>query len=415
MDENSVNELYEYKKREYERHQLKALFFEVTSRCNARCEHCGSSCGDFIPKDEITADEIKGVLDDVNEKYGAQNIMLYITGGEPMVRKDLFEIMEYAHNLGFHWGMTSNGILIDEEAVKKMEKAYMETVSISIDGTKELHESFRKVPGAFDKILKGIKLMQKCPTISDLQVTTCVNKKNIDQLDDILKIVKDLGVTDWRIIEVDPIGRAKGNTDLLLDAEDNRRMFQYIIETRKKNPDMQIKYGCGHFLGNDLNIELLGNCYFCFTGYWVGSVLSNGDVFGCPDIERRPELIQGNIRERKFSDIWENEFKPYRKIDRTSNKKCLKCPDWKSCLGDAFHTWDWDENKPNYCVREMFKEDYKKRDKAVKEFLKYRDAILNGGKANPKKESKPKKETKVKKETKAKKETKVKKEKKSKK
>ncbi len=392
MTERDIDWIYEYKKKEYAEHKLRALFFEVTSRCNARCEHCGSSCGDFVPKDEITAEEIKSVLDDVNEHYGASNIMLYITGGEPMVRKDLFEIMEYAHNLGFRWGMTSNGILIDEEAVKKMEKAYMETVSISIDGTKELHESFRRVPGAFDKICKGIKLMQKCPTISDLQITTCVNKKNLDQLDDILKIVKDLGVKDWRIIEVDPIGRAKGNTDLLLSPEETSRMFQYIIDTRKKNPDMKIKYGCGHFLGNELNIELLGTCYFCFTGYWVASVLSNGDVFGCPDIERRPELIQGNIRERNFSDIWENEFKNYRTIDRTSNETCKACPDWKVCLGDAFHTWDWDENKPNFCVREMFKEEYDKMDKAVKVFLEYRDKILKG-----KAEEKAKKETKAKK------------------
>ena len=375
MNTDFVDQLYDFKKKAYKEHQLKALFFEVTSRCNARCEHCGSSCGDFMPKDEITGDEIKGVLDDVAEHYDANKIMLFITGGEPLVRKDLFELMEYATSLGFHWGMTTNGMLIDEKAVKKMEKAKMSTVSVSIDGVKELHEAFRKVPGSFEKILKGIKLMQQCPTITDLQVTTCCNKKNIDQLEDIYKIVKDLGVKDWRLIEVDPIGRAKGNNDLLLDADGYKKMFKFIIEKRRENPDMKFKYGCGHFLGNDLNIELLGNCYFCFTGYWVASVLSNGDVFGCPDIERRPELIQGNIRERKFSDIWEHEFKLYRKINRTSNSKCKKCPDWKSCLGDAFHTWDWDEKRPNFCVREIFKKDYDARDKKVKDYEKLKKKL----------------------------------------
>ena len=368
MNEQFVNQLYEFKKNEYKKHNLRSLFFEITSRCNARCEHCGSSCGDFVPKDEITFDEVIGVLDDVNEHYGAENIMLYITGGEPLVRKDLFELMAYAKKLGYHWGMTTNGILIDEEVAKKMAETKMDTVSVSIDGVKETHESFRKVPGAFDKIVKGIKLMQQIPTIVDLQITTCVNKKNIDELEDIYKIVKDLGVTDWRLIEVDPIGRAKGNTDLLLDADDYKRMFKFIIEKRRENPDMKFKYGCGHFLGNDLNIELLGNCYFCFTGYWVASILSNGDIFGCPDIERRPELIQGNIRERKFSDVWENEFKPYRKVTRTQNAKCKKCPDWKSCMGDAFHTWDFDENKPNFCVREIFKKDYDARDEKIKKY-----------------------------------------------
>ena len=376
MNDNFVENLYEYKKKIMKEHKLRALFLEVTSRCNAKCEHCGSSCGDFIPKDEMTYDELKGVIDDVAEHFGAENVMFYVTGGEPCVRADLFDLMEYAHNLGFRWGMTTNGILIDEEMVKKIEKSHMDTVSVSIDGVKELHESFRKVPGAFDKICKGIKLMQKCPTIYDLQVTTCVNKKNIDQLEDIYKIVKDLGVTNWRLIEVDPIGRAKGNKELLLDGDDYKRMIEFILKKRKEDPSIQYKYGCGHFLGNDLNIELMGSCYFCFTGYWVASVLSNGDVFGCPDIERRPELIQGNIRERKFSDIWEHEFKNYRKVNRTSNKKCKKCPDWKSCLGDAFHTWDWDRNEPNFCVRELFKKDYEKRDKDIKEFLKAKKKVL---------------------------------------
>ena len=365
-----VDYLYDYKKKAMKEHRLRNLFFEVTSRCNARCEHCGSSCGDFVPKDEITAEEIKGVLDDVAEHYDPKSIMLNITGGEPLVKKDLFDIMDHANKLGFNWGMTTNGFLVDEKVVKKMEETNMKTASISIDGPKELHESFRKVPGGFDKLCKGIKLMQKCPTIVDLQVTTCVNKKNIDLLEEIYKVVKDLGITDWRIIEVDPIGRAKGNNELLLSSDEYKRMLKFIFDKRVENPDMKIKYGCGHFLGNDLNIALLGRCYLCFTGYWVASVLSNGDVFGCPDIERRPELIQGNIRERKFSDIWENEFKAYRSINRTSNSKCKKCPDWKSCTGDAFHTWDWDLKKPNFCVRELFKEDYEKRDEIADKFMK---------------------------------------------
>ena len=368
MNEDFVEELYKFKKGELKKHKLKSLFLEVTSRCNAKCEHCGSSCGDFVPKDEITKEELIGVLDDVNEHFGAKNVMLYVTGGEPLVRKDLFEVMDYANKLGFIWGMTTNGILIDEEVAQKLAETGMRTISVSIDGVKETHESFRKVPGAFDKICKGIKLMQKIPTITDIQITTCVNKKNIDELEDVYKIVKDLGVKDWRLIEVDPIGRAKGNKELLLDADDYKRMFKFIIDKRKEDPEVKFKYGCGHFLGNDLNIELLGTCYFCYTGYWIASILSNGDIFGCPDIERRPELIQGNIRERKFSDVWEHEFKLYRKVTRTQNSKCKKCPDWKSCMGDAFHTWDWDENKPNFCVREVFKEDYEERDKKVKEY-----------------------------------------------
>ena len=122
--EEYKNEMYEYRKQLYKDHRLNSLFFEVTLRCNARCEHCGSSCGDTIQKDEITKEEIFKVLEDISNAgiYEPCNVMLNITGGEPLVRKDLFEIMAYADRLGFPWGITTNGILIEKKVVEKPTK-----------------------------------------------------------------------------------------------------------------------------------------------------------------------------------------------------------------------------------------------------------------------------------------------------
>ena len=125
-------------------------------RCNARCEHCGSSCVDKIVTDEISAEYLKNTLLDISKRYNANEILLNVTGGEPLVRKDLFEIMEYATSLGFRWGMTSNGMLINDDILKKMEETKMETISISLDGLKETHESFRRVPNSFDKIIENV-------------------------------------------------------------------------------------------------------------------------------------------------------------------------------------------------------------------------------------------------------------------
>lgn len=354
-----VESFYKSRKKAYKKHELQGLFLEVTSRCNARCEHCGSSCGDFVPKDEVTKEELCHVLDDIASHYNPKKIMLFVTGGEPLVKKELFEIMDYATKLGFPWGMTTNGMLIDEEVVQKMAETKMSTVSVSIDGLKELHESFRKVPGSFEKIIKGLKLMLECPTIKIVQVTTCVNPKNIDQLPEILKLLKSIGIKYWRLVEIDPIGRAKNRDDLFLDAEGFKRMFNYMFKTRVENPDMCIQYACGHYFGPRINQALTGSPYICYTGYMVASILSNGDIFGCPDIERLPELIEGNIRKDSFVDVWEHGFKRYRRINRTSNKKCKACPDWKVCLGDAFHTWDFKKRRPNFCSREIFKDDIK--------------------------------------------------------
>ena len=129
--------------------------------------------------------------------------------------------MKYTRKLGFHWGITTNRILVDKKMIKKMVDADMQSVSVSIDEMKELHESFRKVPGSFDKIIKGIKLMLECPTILEVQVTTCVNKKNINQLDDIYELLKSIGVKNWRLIEVDSIGRARDNKNKKIYIEYN--------------------------------------------------------------------------------------------------------------------------------------------------------------------------------------------------
>ncbi len=374
QDEAFSNGFYEQKKYLMRIHPLRGLFLEVTSRCNAHCEHCGSSCGDFIPKDEIEGAQIKNVLREIYDKnYNTSRIMLHVTGGEPLLRKDLFDIMKYAKALGFHWGITSNGMLIDEEMVRKMADAQITSVSISIDGPKEIHESFRQVPGSWEKILHGIKLMQQIPSLQNLQVTTCVNKKNIDYLDDVYKTLRELGVTHWRIMEVDPIGRAKDNHDILLDPDQYVKMFNYIAKMQRENPDMNIVYGCGHFLGMDIEPVVRERPFNCYTGVCIGCILSNGDIYVCPDVERRPEFIQGNIRKDSFTEVWENKFKPFRTMNRTINDKCKKCKDWKLCMGDAFHTWDFDLNKPRFChlediqrYQKIAKEENKKAAKTAK-------------------------------------------------
>ena len=350
---------YKWKQQQYKEHPLKALFFEVTLRCNARCEHCGSSCGDIIQKDEITKEEIENVLYDLatRGKRDPRNIMINITGGEPLVRKDLFEIMAYANNLGYPWGMTTNGMLIDKNVVKKMVDTNMYSISISIDGLKDTHEKFRRVPNSFNKIINGIKLMQKEPSIKVIQVTTCVNKKNIDELEELYKLFLDLGIKNWRIMEVDPIGRARDNKEILLDSDEEKRMIRFIYEKKKENK-MEITYGCGHYLGPIRDRFVRELPYLCYTGFYIGSVLSNGDIYVCPDVQRRPELVQGNIRKDSFTDVWENKFKIFRKMNRTCNEKCKKCEEWKICQGDAYHTWDFDENKPLVCSKELFKDDY---------------------------------------------------------
>ena len=351
-------DVFEYRKRLYDKPELHNLFLEVTSRCNAKCEHCGSSCGEKIPKDEIEYEYLEKTLKEVAEKYDASKILLNVTGGEPFLRKDLFKLMDYAVNLGYSWGITSNGILIDEKLAKKIEESKMSTISISIDGLKETHESFRKVPGSFEKILKGIKLLQEIPTVKIVQVTTVANKKNIDELEDIYKLMLDIGIKNWRVVNCDPIGRAKDNSDILLDADETKRLYKFIKDKINEGK-INVSYGCSHYLGTTLEKEIRPFYFICTTGLTTASILSNGDIFVCPNVPRRPELIQGNIRKDSFVDVWENKFDEYRHNRKTVNEKCKKCSEYKYCGGDSFHTWNFDDNKPNFCIKEILEEDFK--------------------------------------------------------
>ena len=214
-----------YREQEYKEHKLIDLFWECTLTCNAKCKHCGSSAENKKYDDELTTEEIKNAFKQIANDMDANKILINVTGGEPLIRKDLYEVMEYATNeLGFHWGMTTNGILLNDENIKKFKKANMETISISIDGLEETHDSFRGVHGAYRIIIDNIKKLNKANFVKHIQVTTVFHKKNIDQLDELYYIMKDLKLDSWRLVAMDPIGRAKENSNLLLDGEELKKI-----------------------------------------------------------------------------------------------------------------------------------------------------------------------------------------------
>ena len=336
--------------------QLSNLFLEVTLRCNAKCEHCGSSCGYSIPKDEISAEDLKKALLEIHNHYGKGNVFLTVTGGEPLMRKDLFDIMKYAVDLGFHWGMTTNGMLINEKVIEQYRQTNMESISISLDGLEKTHESFRKVPGSYKKIMKAIDLLKGLETLKSLQITTVANKKNLNELEDIYQMLLDKGIKEWRVMCVDPIGRADKNDEILLDKEGMLYMLNFIKEKRREGK-MIVDYDCSHYLGYKYENILRPHGFLCGAGLFIASILSNGDICVCPNV-RRKELVQGNIKTDSFVDVWENRFQQFRKKRITTNEKCKKCKSKKYCRGDSFHTWDYDEKVPNMCMKELLEEEF---------------------------------------------------------
>jgi radical SAM protein with 4Fe4S-binding SPASM domain len=134
-------------------------------------------------------------------------------------------------------------------------------------------------------------------------------------------------IDSWRVINLEPIGRALEYPDLMLTKEDYRRLFAFIYQKRMER--MPVTYGCSHFLGLDLERELRGWYFFCGAGIHVASIMCNGDIGACLDIERRPETIQGNIFRDSFTDVWKNRFKIFRRPMSDFNEKCRVCPEAK--------------------------------------------------------------------------------------
>ena len=125
----------------WKKHSLDYLFWECTLTCNFSCKHCGSRAEKHAYQGELTTEEIKKVFREVAHDFDAKKITIAVTGGEPLLRKDLFEVMKYAKELGFSWGMVTNGFLIDENIIGKMKEAGMESIDISIDGIGEFESN----------------------------------------------------------------------------------------------------------------------------------------------------------------------------------------------------------------------------------------------------------------------------------
>ena len=340
-----LNILFEYKQKLRRSPQLRFLFLELTMRCNEYCRHCGSRCNDLVC-DELTADEWCRFLDKIAHDFAPELPMLCITGGEPLLRKEFSQIMSYAKSLGFKWGMTSNATLIDEQTVQMLKQTGMNTISVSLDGTRRTHDDFRRTAGGFDKAVNGIRCLVR-GGFDEVQVTTVVTKKSISELPEVFEIVKQLNVDSWRVVGIEPIGRALELEDYMLSIEQQYALLDFIKQ--KRSEGWNVTYGCSHYLGLELEREVRDWYFLCSAGVYVASITANGDITACLDIQRRAEVIQGNIKKDDFMPVWKNRFQIFREPLWKKSEKCRNCKSRDYCEGGSFHSWDLDRNEQRIC------------------------------------------------------------------
>jgi len=324
-------------------HVLRQLFWECTLKCNMQCRHCGSDCKVSSTVPDMPFADFRKVLERVAGAYDPHKIMVVITGGEPLMRKDLEKCGLEIYKLGFSWGLVSNGRLMSPKRFDALLAAGLHSATISLDGFQEEHDWMRGVKGGFAYASQAVKMLANEPSVV-FDVVTCVNKRNFHTLREFRDYLISVGLRRWRLFTVFPVGRAADDPELQLDNDEFRQLLDFIVETRKEGK-IKASYACEGFLG-PYEGRVRDNLYSCNAGISVASVLADGSISACASI--RSDYHQGNIYKDDFVDVWENRFQPYRERSWMRKDKCGDCRFFKYCLGGGMHLRT-DDGKLLFC------------------------------------------------------------------
>lgn len=319
-----------------ELHPLRQLFWECTLRCNLHCLHCGSDCKNIATTPDMPAEDFLKAVDQVLPHVDPHKLMVIISGGEPLVRKDLEEVGRELHRREMPWGMVSNGLLLTPERLQSLMAAGLTAMTISLDGMEEDHNWMRGNPASFQCALRSISLLSQTRLAWD--VVTCVNRRNVKYLPELRQLLIEVGVKHWRLFTIFPVGRAKEHPDLQLPDDDFRYLLDFIAENRKQpdNP-IELQFACEGFLG-DYEGKVRNNLYQCHAGITVASVLIDGSISACTSI--RSKFYQGNIYQDNLWEVWENRFENYRNRSWAKQGECADCDMFRYCEGNGMHLHD---------------------------------------------------------------------------
>lgn len=315
-----------------ELHPLQQLFWESTLRCNVHCLHCGSDCTSAVNTPDMPKEDFLRVIDSITPHVDPRKVMIIISGGEPLMRRDLAEIGQELKQRGYPWGMVTNGLAMTEERFRELRRAGLTSMSISMDGLKDAHIWLRQHPIAFEGATRTIRLAAADKELV-WDVVTCVNQKNISDLEAIRDYLWGIGVRSWRLITIDPMGRAKDNPDLLLTGAQLRQVLDFIEKNRQEG--RHVSYSCEGFLG-DYEGQVRDYLFHCAAGVSVASILIDGSISACTSI--RGKYYQGNIYQDDFWDVWEHRFLPYRNRQwMRETAPCKGCKAFRYCEGSGMH------------------------------------------------------------------------------
>ncbi len=317
--------------------------WEMTTACNLNCIHCHAS-GGKRSAEELTTAEAKDLLDQLAEV--SEFRMMAFTGGEPLVRGDLFELLAYSQALGFNNTMATNATLIDDAVARRLHRYGVVIAAVSLDGfDAETHDHVRGQPGAFERTLRGMRALREAGIILHVNITAM--EYNLDQMEPLMSLVDELGTGIILMYQLVPVGRGRDVENAALDLSANERLIRFMSRVqRDTRAIMEPVAGPQYwpFLLQQAGIRggpLLRLAELVFHGCSAGRgfvyVKPNGDVWPCPFVE----VSCGNVRERPFTTIWASSpvFEDLRKRESRLQGRCSDCVYRRLCGGCRGRSW----------------------------------------------------------------------------
>ncbi|MCT4509360.1 MAG: radical SAM protein [Tepidibacter sp.] len=351
------------------------VVWNITNVCNFKCKHCYSSATPTKDKEELTLEEIKKVVDDL----ATINVpVILLSGGEPLMRDNIFEIIEYIKSKGINVSLSTNGSLITKDVARRLKNLGIGYVGISLDGTSKTNDVFRGVNGAYDSIIKAINNCKEVGQKVGLRFT--IQKKNYKEVKDILKLVDDIDIPRICFYHLVPSGRGQDIINDMLTHEQTREvldnLYTYVKKNIEKGIDKEIltvaNFADGIYLYLKENdeyqksriLDLLSRNGGNRSGIAISNIDYKGNVY--MDQFSKNHLL-GNIKKDSFSNIWnENKEGLLSEIRNKKDKvkgRCRTCKWLDICKGNlrarayGYYNDIWAEDPSCYLTDDEIRRD----------------------------------------------------------
>ncbi len=306
--------------------QPSLLSWNITRQCNLTCSHCYRDARDTPDPGELTTEQGLRLIDEI-AAVGFR--VLILSGGEPLMRADLYDFISAARARGVRPVLGTNGTLIDTQAARRLREAGLARAGVSLDSTDpDYHNRLRGSPTAWQDAMAGMRVCKEAGL--PFQVNTTVTQQNQDQLLQITDLASEIGAVGHHVFFLVPTGRGRQMADDMVEAERCERLIEALLE-RQQQGDIEIKPTCApqfvriaERLGVPIRFRM-----GCLAGRTYCVIIPNGEVQPCPYLP----MSVGNVREQSFSDIW-SEAKLFKSLrEDPLQGACGRCRWSKRCFG----------------------------------------------------------------------------------